>query len=88
MSANSEKVIAHIESLGFVIRDREIHRTHAGRLQRNLGAWSWWLDTSTEDYPLCQVGSQFSLSQIAKAIPNITVGNAKHNTQQYNIDPA
>ena len=87
MSANSEKVCVYLESLGFVIRNREIHRTYAGRLQRNCGAWSWWLDASTEDVPMCQVGSQFTVSQIAKIIPNITVGNERCNLQQFNIDP-
>ena len=66
MSRNLRIVVEHLRGMGFDISDSVVcARTHAGRHQRDAGAWSWAL----QDRELhCDIGSQDTLEMVARAV--------------------
>jgi hypothetical protein len=72
------KILAILEHHGFQWRggsapdDLEIRRTHAGRGQRDAGAWSWHLWSASRPNEAMDIGSQFPASYVARLGPSGT----------------
>lgn len=48
--------------------DYEFHRSYAGRVQRQNGAWSWWIGSPSLGLgSRYEIGSQYSVTQLLKA---------------------
>ena len=75
MSRNFDKVRARLESLGFEIDADVVSRTHRSKRDCVAGRVpSWYLAAAKSHEPakeLC-LHSEFSLKEIADAVPNIT----------------
>ena len=80
------RIAGHIRRLrlGEPPDDLKIDRTHSGRHQRNIGAWSWALIAEQGPFRLGEIGSQYTAAEIA-ACRDVTAQTNRFG--QTSLDP-
>lgn len=63
----SERLTARLIEMGYIDETAKFERTRAGRLQREEGAWSWYIYSPRHTF--MPIGSQSPVSSILKC-PN------------------
>lgn len=86
MNKQAERLLAKIRAAGVPLPEHvEFRRTYAGRLQREAGAWAWFLLDADTGYDL-HIGSQWPQSALTGAL-DINLERQPHERGDWQIDP-
>ena len=80
----SERLLGRLRKMGLDIPEgAQVRRTYAGALQRNVGAWSWFLLNA--DGSELRIGSQYPVSELLRG--RLHASQAHGVREDIQVDP-